>query len=108
VGADVRGALDYDGDIDFFRFQAEQGQSYQIDVALGTLDDSIVYLYDGDGWFMLTNDDEEYWETPSSGERYVTVEGYGTGTYTLTVSLVDDQRHRDKSGNRGSGRSGLR
>ena len=42
VGADVRGALDYDGDIDFFRFQAEQGQSYQIDVALGTLDDSIV------------------------------------------------------------------
>ena len=27
VGADVRGALDYDGDIDYFRFQAEQGQS---------------------------------------------------------------------------------
>ena len=42
VGAGVRGAMDYDGDIDFFRFQAEQGQSYQIDVALGTLDDSIV------------------------------------------------------------------
>ena len=27
VGADVEGALDYDDDIDFFRFQAEQGQS---------------------------------------------------------------------------------
>ena len=90
LGADVQGALDYDGDIDYFRFQAERGQSYQIDVALGTLDDSIVYLYDGDGWFMLTNDDEEYWETPSSGERYVTVEGYGIGTYTLTVSIIDD------------------
>ena len=49
VGADVEGALDYDGDIDFFRFQAERGQSYQIDVALGTLDDSIVDLYDV-GW----------------------------------------------------------
>ena len=47
VGADVRGALDYDGDIDFFRFQAEQGQSYQIDVALGTLHDSTVDLYHG-------------------------------------------------------------
>ena len=92
VGADVRGALDYDGDIDFFRFQAEQGEFYQIDVALGTLDDSIVYLYDGDGWLMLTNDDEErpYWEAPNSGERYVTVEGYGIGTYTLTVSLIID------------------
>ena len=57
VGADVRGALDYDDDIDFFRFQAEQGQSYQIDVALGTLDDSIVDLYDADGSFLDTNDD---------------------------------------------------
>ena len=52
VGADVRGALDYDGDIDFFRFQAERGQSYQIDVALGTLDDSIVDLYDVDWSFL--------------------------------------------------------
>ena len=97
VGADVRGAMDYDGDIDFFRFQAERGQSYQIDVALGTLDDSIVELYDVDWSFLDTNDDygdtyasRLYWEAPSSGERYVAVYGYGTGTYTLTVSLVDD------------------
>ena len=52
VGADVWGALDYDDDIDYFRFQAEQGQSYQIDVALGTLDDSIVDLYDADGSYL--------------------------------------------------------
>ena len=96
VGADVRGALDYDGDIDYFRFQAERGQSYQIDVALGTLDESIVYLYDGDGLFLDSNEDNGanfgsrlYWEAPSSGERYVVVWGYGTGTYTLTVSLSD-------------------
>ena len=43
--------MDYDNDIDFFRFQAERGQSYQIDVALGTLDDSIVELYDVDWSF---------------------------------------------------------
>ena len=73
VGADVRGAMDYDGDIDYFRFQAEQGQSYQIDVALGTLVDSIVSLLDSDGWFLDTNDDygdtlasRLYWEAPSS------------------------------------------
>ena len=97
VGADVRGALDYDGDVDFFRFQAEQGESYQIDVALGTLDDSIVELYDV-GWSFLDSNDDYgdtyasrlYWEAPSSGERYVAVEGFGIGTYTLTVSLVDD------------------
>jgi hypothetical protein len=77
VGADVEGALDYDDDIDYFRFQAEQGESYQIDVALGTLDDSIVDLYDADGSFLDSNDDygdtfasRLYWEAPSSGERY--------------------------------------
>ena len=100
VGAEVRGALDYDDDIDFFRFQAERGQSYQIDVALGTLDDSIVELYDVDWSFLDSSDDygdtyasRLYWEAPSSGERYVFVGGYGTGTYTLTVShstIVDD------------------
>ena len=97
VGAEVRGALDYDGDIDFFRFQAERGQSYQIDVALGTLDDSIVDLYDV-GWSLLSSNDDYgdtcasrlYWVAPSSGERYVLLGGYGTGTYTLTVSIVDD------------------
>ena len=95
--ADVRGALDYDDDIDFFRFQAERGQSYQIDVALGTLDDSVVDLYDVDWSILDTNDDHGdtyasrlYWEAPSSGERYVAVYGYGTGTYTLTVVIVDD------------------
>ena len=97
VGADVEGALDYDDDIDYFRFQAEQGESYQIDVALGTLDDSIVDLYDADGSFLDSNDDygdtsasRLYLEAPSSGERYVLVGGYGTGTYTLTVSLIVD------------------
>ena len=96
VGADVRGALDYDGDIDFFRFQAERGQSYQIDVALGTLDDLELVLLDPDGRELAYNGDygdtfgsRLYWEAPSSGERYVLVGGYGTGTYTLTVSLSD-------------------
>ena len=104
VGADARGALDYDGDSDFFRFQAERGQGYQIDVALGTLDDSMVDLYDSDGWFLDTNDDygdtyasRLYWEAPSSGERYVAVGGYGTGTYTLTVSLLIDD-HANSEG----------
>ncbi len=97
VGTEVRGELEYDGDFDFFRFQAEAGWSYQIDVALGTLDDSIVELYAADGSFLDANDDyggtsasRLSWRASSSGERYVTVEGYGIGSYTLTVSIIDD------------------
>ena len=97
VGTVVRGTLDYDDDIDYFRFQAEQGESYQIDVALGTLDDSIVKLYAADGSLLDSNDDDGgtsasrlYWEAPSNGVYYVAVTGfYGVGTYTLTVSLSD-------------------
>ena len=77
-GPDVRGALDYDGDIDYFRFRAAPERSYQINVALGTLDDSIVSLYGGDGLLLDTNDDygdtlasRLFWEAPSSAERYV-------------------------------------
>ena len=52
----VEGRLDAD-DVDFFRFRAEQGEFYQIDVALGTLDNSIVELYDADWSFQDANDD---------------------------------------------------
>ena len=96
-GADVRGAVDYDGDIDYFRFNATRGYSYQIDVALRTLDDSIVDLYDADGSLLDSNDNygdtfasRLYWEAPTNGEFYVAVEGHGIGTYTLMVSIVDD------------------
>ena len=96
VGEDVEGTIDYLVDVDYFVFEAEQGTVYQIDVALGTLDDSAASLYDADGLLLDYNDDREdtlasriVWEAPGSGEYYVHVEGYGTGTYTLTVSLSD-------------------
>ena len=46
----LRGVIDYQGDSDYFRFTAEEGQLYQIDVALATLDDSELELLGADGW----------------------------------------------------------
>ncbi len=90
----VQGALDYADDKDFFVFQAEEGVFYQIDVALGTLSDSVVELYDADEQELAYNDDHGdslasriIWEAPRSGKYYVAVEGYSTGSYTLTVAL---------------------
>ena len=53
------GAVDYDDDIDFFRFKASGDRATNIDVALGTLDDSIVDLQRlyRLGSFLDTNDD---------------------------------------------------
>ena len=94
VGEAVQGGLDYDGDEDFFVFNADEGVLYQIDVALGTLENSVVILYGPDGEWLAVNDDygdslasRIYWETPISGEYYVSVGGYGAGTYTLVVTV---------------------
>ncbi len=96
VGEAVQGALDHTNDIDVFVFQAEEGVFYQIDVALGTLSDSVVGLYDADELLLAYNDDHGdslasriIWEATSSGEYYAGVEGYGTGSYTLTVTVSD-------------------
>ncbi len=97
VGAPVGGVLDYDGDVDVFAFDAEEGELYEVDVALGSLSDSVVTLYVPEGEWLASNDDygdsfasRTVWEAPSSGEYFVEVSGYGnTGTYTLTVSLSD-------------------
>ena len=57
VGAPVEGVVDYEGDSDYFRFTAEEGQLYQIDVSLGTLPDLYLELLDSDGWSLASNDD---------------------------------------------------
>ena len=93
VGADVEGVLEYAGDSDYFRFTAEEGQLYQIDVALGTLSDSYLELRGSDGWRLEYNDDHGdslasriFWEAPASGDYYLVVGGFGEGSYTLTIA----------------------
>ena len=101
VGVDVEGFMSSQYDTDYFRFTAEEGRLYQIDVSLGTLENSAVYLYDGDGWFLYHNDDHGdslasriFWLAPASGDYYLEVLGHdGAGSYTLTIShsaIVDD------------------
>ena len=102
VGGAALGVVDYPADADLFVFDAVGGELYQIDVALGTLADSLLVLYDADGWQLAYNDDHEgspasriVWKAPSSGSYYIEVFelGGGTGSYTLTVvvsDIVDD------------------
>ena len=94
TGGAVLGVVDYPSDVDLFVFEAVEGELYQIDVALGTLSDSVVALYDTDDTELAFNDDYSgsaasrvFWEAPSSGSYYVAVAswGDGTGSYTLTI-----------------------
>ncbi len=98
LGEAVAGVLEYDGDTDVFVFEAERGSTYQIDVALGTLPDSTVTLYDANVEWLTSNDDygdtlasRIIWEATGSGSYYVEVGGFGgLGSYTLTIVVLRD------------------
>lgn len=89
LGEGVEGVLDYEGDVDVFVIDAEEGELYEVDIAVGSLPDSFVTLYGPEGEYLDFNDDSLasrlVWEAPSSGEYFVEVGGYGTGSYALTV-----------------------
>ena len=94
VGEPVDGVLEYADDVDVFVLAALEGELYEIDVLLGTLNDSIVIIYDADGFELAWNDDYEgslasrvEWQAPLTGYFFVEVSGYGEGSYTLAVEV---------------------
>ena len=95
-GQSIEGTIDYEYDVDLFSFSADAGESYQVDVFLGTLDDSVLTIYDADGWEIAYNDDygggsasRVMWDVYDDGIYYIEVSGYDldTGSYVLTVAL---------------------
>ena len=104
----VEGSIAYQDDKDYFRFHAEEGRYYLIEVELGTLEDSLTYMHDDEGWvkdqtddFMDTLASRFTWKAPQTADYYVSVRSEvraGTGTYTLTVAADDisDDHANDK------------
>ena len=99
VGDAVAGVLDHGRDVDYFAFAAERGETYRIDVDLGTLEDSVATLYDSRSRLLEFDDDGGQsfgsritWTAAESGTYYIAVEGWGsdTGSYALTVTAVGD------------------
>ena len=87
VGASVGGSIDYEGDSDCFRFRAEGGRTYGIDVASETLWATQIILYGADG-APLTSERSPYsrdapaivWNAPKSGDYYIRVGSVNVGS----------------------------
>ena len=103
TGEIVHGVLDYRFDFDYFRFRALEGQKYRMDVNHESLHSASVTLYTADGQLKPQNESwisrrraqsgpQILWIAPSSGEYYLVVQNFGgkTGTYTLTITPVDN------------------
>ena len=94
IGVATQGELEYEGDRDFFTFEATEGEFYQLDVTLGTLEDSVLYLFDAG--IQLADDYGRSeaprigWYAPATGTYHVQVASFTTdiGTYALTVAAL--------------------
>lgn len=93
VGEPVGGVLHYAGEVDYFVFEAVEGESYGIAVSPGTLEDPTLSLFDADVWQLDFDDDSAgslapllLWEASYAGSHYVEVGGFGAGSYTLTIT----------------------
>ena len=105
VGETAEGTLDYLFDFDYFTFPAEGGQRYRVNVDHESLRTSSVTMYSRDGTTRLSRraDTPEsstevksgvrvLWTARRDGTYFVAVQNFGgkTGSYTVTITAVDD------------------
>ena len=101
---DVRGSIDYTGDVDVFELEAEEDMIYSFTAHLDTLGDSYLYVEDSYGQYVVSGEhgpDYELaanvvWKASESAFYFIFVEGLGTGTYLLSGSERGDD-HGDSS-----------
>lgn len=89
------------GDVDFFAFEASEGAIYEVTTEHGTVDETIVSVYDSAGNMVTSNDDENaysstaraFFQPEQAGTYYVSVSGLDRlGSYQLNIqdaSIVD-------------------
>ena len=103
--------MDYDYDVDFFAFVAEEGTIYQVGVGLGVLEDATISLYgpfpDYDELYTVSSHEKGqvtsiFWQSPITDMVFVSVDGEsGAGDYSFFVSVVN--LHDDHANIRGKG-----
>ena len=104
VGESVTGDIETGEDVDWFRTDLTAGGTYIIDAegqptGQGTLSDTYIILFDGNGTEIDRNDDGGQGfnsrlevAASASGPHYIGVRSFGTntGSYTLSLSSPDD------------------
>ena len=100
IGETVEGFMDYEFDLDYFRFIANEGQEYLLRVDHQTLGHSRVKFYSADGitespshgpWSTLNEGSTYRWIADASSEYFVAVESQNgnLGAYTIVIDAVD-------------------
>ena len=95
-GASIEGRLGEGSDEDYYSFRADRGVYYDIEAHLLTHPDTVMRLFDSDGYEIASNDDggadggsRIRWEPNEDGTYYIVVSAYddaSTGSYRLTLN----------------------
>ena len=97
VPSNTAGMIGVTGDEDWFSFPVQTGVNYVFRTVLGTLGDSVLWLYGSDGVTELDFNDDNVdlesrieWTAPSTGTFYLAVGGFdsASGTYQLLIELM--------------------
>lgn len=110
AGRTTSGNIEYEGDVDWFRFSARTGNRYQITLAgagEGGLGDPTLRIIDRDGNDLAMNDDADgslnsalEFIPAANGDVFIEARGYGdayTGAYALNIAA--ERLPRDNIGN---------
>ena len=106
VGQEAWGELEFLGDVDAFRLDAEEGTVYEVSLDLETLEWAALEVEDIYGDLVTTADADAgrgrhrasaAWKSEMTGVHYIYVQGPdGTGTYSLSARAWQDD-HGDSS-----------
>lgn len=97
VGSSTTGNIEHSGDVDWFSVHLNAGTTYELRENGISLTDSYLYLYDGSGTTITSNDDSGgghnsliTFSPVSSGTYYLDARGYSghTGTYSVSVTAL--------------------
>ena len=104
-GDSIEGSIETGGDVDYFSFSAQSGQTYTFTTELRSLQDTVMFLYDTNGVTLLDENDDvseqEYhssftFQCQTSGTYYIKVTAYDetlTGTYVLSLTAIAGDDH---------------
>ena len=105
VGQEAGGEMEFYGDVDAFRLDAQEGTVYEITMDLWTLEEASLYVEDIYGNLVGSTAPDTrrnkgrasaVWKSETPGFHYIIVEGHSTGTYFLSARAWQDD-HGDSS-----------
>ena len=105
VGQEAWGELEFHGDVDAFRLDAEEGTVYEVILDLWTLEEASLDVEDIYGNLVASaaagternkGRAPTAWKAEGSGFHYILVQGDSTGTYSLSAKAWQED-HGDES-----------